>query len=131
MPANTITTGVFFSEMKGEDPAKILIHISDRDKWRFVLNQIARLMEVEKGSKPDVRIIADGFAVGVCIACDRMLREQMADFVRGGGRLLGCEESLRFLNMKPENLPDFIGAVPNGMEEIIRLQRKGFQYIKA
>ena len=111
--------------------SKILIHISDRDKWRFVLNQIARLSEVEEGSKPDVTIIADGFAVGVCIACDRMLREQMAGFVQGGGRLLGCEESLRFLNMKSENLPDFIQAVPNGVEEIIRLQGKGFQYVKA
>ena len=117
--------------MKGEDPTKILIHISDRDKWRFVLNQIARLIEDEVERNPDVTIIADGFAVGVCIACDRMLREQMADFVRGGGRLLGCEASLRFLNMKSENLPDFIRAVPNGVEEIIRLKHKGYQYIKA
>ena len=131
MPANTKTTGAFFSEMKGKDPVKILIHISDRDKWRFVLNQIARLSEDEVESKPDVTIIADGFAVGVCIACDRMLREQMADFVRGGGRLLGCEESLRFLNMKSENLPDFVRAVPNGVEEIIRLKLKRYQYIKA
>jgi intracellular sulfur oxidation DsrE/DsrF family protein len=60
-----------------------------------------------------------------------MLREQMADFVSEGGQLLGCEESLRFLNMKSENLPDFIQAVPNGLEEIIRLQLKGFHYVKA
>ncbi len=105
---------------------QILIHISDRDKWRFVLDQIARLMEVEEGSKPDVTIIADGFAVGVCIACDRMLREQMADFVRGGGQLLECEESLRFLNMKSENLPDFILPVPNGVGEVIKVQGEGF-----
>ena len=111
--------------------AKILIHISDRDKWRLVLNQIAQIMEVEEASRPDIIIIADGFAVGVCIACDRMLWEQMADFVHSGGRLLGCEESLVFLNMKSENLPDFIQAVPNGLEEIIRLQLKGFQYVKA
>jgi intracellular sulfur oxidation DsrE/DsrF family protein len=111
--------------------AKILIHISDRDKWRFVLSQIAQLIEAEERSKPDVTIIADGFAVGVCIACDRMLRGQMADFVQRGGRLLGCEESLRFLNMKSENLPDFIKAIPNGVEEVVRLQSEGFQYLKA
>ena len=113
------------------NPFKILIHISDRDKWRFVLNQTARLMEVEEDGKQEVIIIADGFAVGVCIACDRMLREQMAAFVSEGGQLLGCEESLRFLNMKAENLPDFIQAVSNGLEEIIRLQLKGFRYLKA
>jgi intracellular sulfur oxidation DsrE/DsrF family protein len=131
MPANTITSGASFSEIHGMDPSKVLIHISDRDKWRFVLNQIARIKEGKEGSKPDVIVIADGFAVGVCIACDRMLREQMADFVSEGGQLLGCEESLRFLNMKSENLPDFIQAVPNGLEEIIRLQLKGFHYVKA
>jgi intracellular sulfur oxidation DsrE/DsrF family protein len=117
--------------MKDMDPSRILIHISDRDKWRFVLKQIARLSAVEEGSRPDVTIVADGFAVGVCIACDRMLREQMADFVQGGGRILGCDGSLRFLNMKSENLPDFVQAVPNGVEEIIRLQGQGFQYVKA
>jgi hypothetical protein len=131
MPANSITSGASFSEIHGMELSKIVIHISDRDKWRLVLNQIAQIMEVEVASKPDIIIIADGFAVGVCIACDRMLREQMADFVDGGGRLLGCEESLRFLNMKSENLPDFIQAVSNGLEEIIRLQLEGFQYVKA
>ena len=131
MPANTITSGASFSEIHGMDPSKILIHISDRDKWRLVLNQIGQIMEVEEASKPDIIIIADGFAVGVCIACDRMLRQQMADFVDSGGRLLGCEESLGFLNMKSENLPDFVQAVPNGLKEIIRLQLKGFQYLKA
>jgi intracellular sulfur oxidation DsrE/DsrF family protein len=33
--------------------------------------------------------------------------------------------------MKSENLPDFVQAVPNGVEEIIRLQGQGFQYVKA
>ena len=110
---------------------RILIHISDRDKWRFVFHQIARLIEIEEKSKTEFTILADGFPVGVCIACDRMLREQMADFVQEGGRILGCDESLRFLNMKSENLPDFVQAVPNGVEEIIKLRGQGFQYVKA
>ena len=113
------------------DPSRILVHISDRDKWRSVLNQVERLSDTEVVNSLAVTIIADAFAVGVCIACDRNLRQQMADFVAEGFRILACEESLRFLNMKPENLPDFIQAVPNGAEEIIRLQGKGFQYVKA
>jgi intracellular sulfur oxidation DsrE/DsrF family protein len=33
--------------------------------------------------------------------------------------------------MKPDNLPDFIQSVPNGVKEIIQLQDEGCHYIKA
>jgi intracellular sulfur oxidation DsrE/DsrF family protein len=60
-----------------------------------------------------------------------MLRQQMTDFVDKGFRILACEDSLHLLNMKPDNLPEFIEAVPSGMGEVIRLKSQGYQYIKA
>ena len=111
--------------------AKIIIHISDRDKWAPVLGQVSRLFDIDGESNLKVTLIADVFAGGVCIACNQSLRQQMDQFVRKGGRILVCEESLRFLNMKPENLPDFVQPVSNGVKEIIKLQGEGFRYIKA
>lgn len=131
MPANTITSESSFSEIKGMDLSKILIHISDRDKWRFILDQVTRLIDTESTNSSKVTLVVDGFAVGVCIACDRMLKQQMNDFVDKGFRIVACEDSLHLLNMRPDNLPEFIEAVPNGMGEVIRLKSQGYQYIKA
>jgi intracellular sulfur oxidation DsrE/DsrF family protein len=131
VPANIIASGTSFGEIKGMDFSKILIHISDRDKWRFVLGQVDSFVDIESTESPKVILVADGFAVGVCIACDRLLRQQMTDFVDKGFRIVACVDSLRLLNMRPENLPEFIGAVPSGMGEVIRLKSQGYQYIKA
>jgi intracellular sulfur oxidation DsrE/DsrF family protein len=110
---------------------KILIHISDRDKWRPVLSQVSRLTEASEVDSLEMTIIADAFAGAVCIACDRLLRRSMEDCVKKGHRILVCEDSLQSLNMKPENLPDFIQPVPNGVKQIIQLQDEGCHYIKA
>jgi intracellular sulfur oxidation DsrE/DsrF family protein len=110
---------------------RVLIHVSDRDKWRSVLSQVSRLTEASDVDSLQITIIADAFAGAVCIACDRLLRQRMEDCVKEGHRILACEDSLRSLNMKPENLPDFIQPVPNGVKEIIQLQDEGCHYIKA
>lgn len=119
------------SGVTGMAVCKVLIHISDRDKWRSVLNQVSRLTEARDVDRLEITIIADTFAGAVCIACDRLLRRRMEDCVKEGHRILVCEDSLQSLNMKPENLPDFIQPVPNGVQEIIKLQDEGCHYIKA
>ena len=109
---------------------KILIHISDRDKWASVLSQIDQMLDTNGGTSPELTVIADVFAGGVCVACSPHLRQQMADSVQKGCRILVCEGSLRLLNLKPENLPDFAQTIPTGIKEIVRLQDEGFHYVK-
>jgi intracellular sulfur oxidation DsrE/DsrF family protein len=110
--------------------AKLLIHISDRDKWPAALNLAASLMAKTVPESWEIQIIADVFGGGVCVACSRGLRQQMQDFVAAGHRILVCLESLRFLNLKPESLPEFVATIPHSLAEILKLQAEGWQYIK-
>jgi intracellular sulfur oxidation DsrE/DsrF family protein len=109
---------------------KILIHISDRDKWLSALGQARAFAAADSSDGLELIILADTFAGAVCIACDRRLREQMEDFVRAGHTITACEQSLRNLNLRPEALPNFIRTVPSSLSEIIRRQLEGFHYIK-
>jgi len=109
---------------------KVLIHISDRDKWSQALTQALSFSRGMASNELELIIVADIFAGAVCIACDRKLRETMVEFVDAGHQIEACEESLRKLNIRPEGLPEFIGKVPNALPEIIRRQREGFHYIK-
>ncbi len=109
---------------------KLLIHISDRDKWGSVFSLSIRMMGDSEGKDLEIIIIADTFAGAVCIACNKSLKQQMIDFVEAGQRILVCEESIRCLNIPLKSLPEFVQTVPVTLSEIIRLQKEGFHYIK-
>jgi intracellular sulfur oxidation DsrE/DsrF family protein len=119
------------SKMREKVPSnKILIHISDRDKWPAVFSQLALLLKREDSQDMKIAILADVFAGTVCIACNPELEQQMSDFVKSGHRIYTCEESLRCLNIRTEKLPDFIQLAPTALGEIIRLLEEGYHYIK-
>lgn len=109
---------------------KLLIHISDRDKWNSIFSLISRMKENEDEKELKVIIIADVFAGAVCIACNQSLKQQMVDFVSRGQQIVVCEESIRCLNIPLKSLPDFAQTVPVALSEISKLLEMGFQYIK-
>ena len=109
---------------------KLLIHLSDRDKWGSVISMVTRMMGDSEDKKFEIIIIADIFAGAVCIACNKSLKQQMIDFVEAGQKIVVCEESIRCLNIPLKSLPDFVESVPVALQEIIRLQDSGFLYIK-
>jgi len=109
---------------------KLLIHISDRDKWSTVLSLATQLLDGSEGKDFEIIIVADIFAGAVCIACNKSLKQQMIDFVEAGQRIVVCEESIRCLNIPLKSLPEFVQTVPVALSEIIRLQKEGFHYIK-
>jgi intracellular sulfur oxidation DsrE/DsrF family protein len=109
---------------------KLLIHISDRDKWSAALSLVDALIKRAGQDGLTIIIVADLFAGAVCLACSKVLREQMLAFVTAGHRLLICEDSLRFLNLRPESLAEFVEIIPNSLVEIAQLRAQGFQYVK-
>ena len=109
---------------------KILIHISDRDKWLSVIGLVNRLLDENNDNHIEIIIIADIFAGAVCLHCNQSLKQQMIDFVETGQRILICEESLKCLNIPMKSLPDFVQTVPLSLPAIIQWQEEGFQYIK-
>ena len=109
---------------------KLLIHLSDRDKWSSVFGLINKMMIEIEGNKLEIIIIADIFAGAVYIACNKSLKNQMVNFVKAGQRIVVCEESIKCLNISLKSLPDFVQTVPVSFPEIIRLKSEGFHYIK-
>jgi uncharacterized protein len=109
---------------------RLLIHISDRDKWLPLLSELNGLIAADGEARFEVVILADIFAGAVCMACNKSLREQMMELVNSGHAILVCEESLRCLNMRTDSLPEFVQSVPNGLAELIKRQKEGFLYVK-
>jgi intracellular sulfur oxidation DsrE/DsrF family protein len=109
---------------------KILIHLSDRDKWQSAVWLVGALMENKEADGLEIVIIADVFAGAVCLHCNQSLKQQMTDLAASGQQILVCEESLKCLNIPLKSLPDFAQTIPLSLPEIIRLKEEGFHYIK-
>ena len=109
---------------------KLLLHISDRDKWPLALRLVQSLADDFPEEIFQVVIVADVFAGGICLACNRQLREQMEALTGAGHQILVCEASLRALNLRPEGLPGFASLITNSLVEISRRLTEGYQYLK-
>jgi intracellular sulfur oxidation DsrE/DsrF family protein len=109
---------------------KLLLHISDRDKWSLALSLVQSLMDNLPEENYQVIIVADVFAVGICLACHRQLREKMEALTAAGHRILVCADSLRALNLRPENIPEFAVLINNSLIDIPRQLEEGYQYLK-
>jgi intracellular sulfur oxidation DsrE/DsrF family protein len=109
---------------------KLLLHISDRDKWPVALRLVEILMESAPEEQFQVVIVADVFAGGICLSCHRGLRDQMQALVAAGHQIRVCTASLQALNIRAEGLPEFMTAIPNSLAEIPALLGEGYQYLK-
>ena len=111
-------------------PQKLLIHISDREKWPVAIRLVQSLVESAPLEQLQVVIVADIFAGGVCLTCHRTLREQMEALVEAGHQIRVCATSLQALNLRTAGLPEFVSTVPNSLAEIPARLAEGFQYLK-
>jgi intracellular sulfur oxidation DsrE/DsrF family protein len=109
---------------------KMLLHISDRDKWPVALRLVQSLMASAPEEEFQVVIVADVFAGAVCLACHRALRGQMEALVAAGHQIRVCASSLQALNLRQEGLPEFMIPIPNSLAEIPVRLAEGYQYIK-
>ena len=109
---------------------KLLLHISDRDKWPVALRLVQSLLASAPAGQLQVVMVADIFAGGVCLACHRTLLEEMEALVAAGHLILVCAASLRALNLRTEGLPECVSLIPNSLTEIPALLAEGYQYLK-
>jgi len=109
---------------------KLLIHISDRDKWQVLCQLIADFHNSPGGRDVHIVVVADIFAGGVCLACSSDLQDQLQALVDRGHRILVCTDSLNALKLRSRGLPACMEAVPNSLSVISQLRAEGFQYIK-
>jgi intracellular sulfur oxidation DsrE/DsrF family protein len=108
---------------------KLLLHLSDRDKWPVALRLVQSLLDRAPPEQIQVVIVAEVFAGGVCLVCHRALREQMEALVAAAHQIRRCAASLQALNLRVENLPEFAGIIPNSLAEIPKGLAEGYQYL--
>ena len=111
---------------------KLVIHISDLDKWQTVINNINNSVKGLRDSYT-IHVVANVNAIQGYL--DPKIREQITAIDDPNIHFFACNNSLIGQNVTPEMLnpdstPSKIGIVPVGIISIVEDQNNGFAYLK-
>ena len=115
---------------QGTGPSRAVFQVSDADpqKWGLVLNNVRNAAE-DLGAGSEIEIVAFGPGIGM-LKGDSPVAARIAEALKGGVRIVACENTMRAFHLsRGDMLPD-IGYVPAGVGEIIRKQREGWAYLR-
>lgn len=109
---------------------RVIFQLNEADDYRInlVLNNInnvrADLEEVE------VELVAYAQGVMLYLPDENPYQTRIQDLQQKGVHLVVCNNSLRSLNLKPEDLLEGVKVVPSGVGELVRKQQEGWIYIR-
>lgn len=113
---------------------KLLLHVSDDDRWSRALTNAINFLKDVGGDNADVVIVANGAAAASYAHSDKV--ETMEVLADKGVQFRACRNSLKKLCaegaicISEDALPSFVKVVPAGISEIVYKQREGYAYVK-
>jgi uncharacterized protein len=76
-------------------------------------------------------VVAHGKGLGLLRTTNTAMAERLKTISDAGVTLSACENTMRRLNVKKEDLLPFAVTVDSGVAEVVRKQEAGWSYIKA
>lgn len=113
---------------------KLLLHVSDNDRWSMALTNAINFLKDVGGDNADVVIVANGAAAASYAYSDKV--ETMEVLADKGVQFKACRNSLKKLCaegsvcINEDALPSFVKVVPAGISEIVYKQQEGYAYVK-
>ncbi|WP_300382138.1 DsrE family protein [Clostridium sp.] len=111
---------------------KAIFHIDNLSNWSLLLKNVSNLLNVIDITNSEVEVLANSEAVKTYNPINYSDKEVifMKDLNNKGVKFVACNNSLNSLNLKKEDLIEFIDIVPVGVLELIIKQQEGYSYIK-
>lgn len=110
---------------------KVIFHIDEMPKWGLLLANVRNLIEAKGEPPAELEVVANSEAV-------RLYEKERADSLLTsigelsdqGVRFVACNNALKALGIKREQLLPGVSIVPAGVLELAEKQAEGYAYIK-
>ena len=111
---------------------KVIFHIDDKERWGMVLSNVKNLLAEVNEDQVDIEVLANGKAVEkysetTSKSDDNNLMKKLA---KRQVKFVACNNSLNGLNLKKDEIYEFITIVSAGVLELTIKQNEGYAYIK-
>lgn len=109
---------------------RVIFQLNEADDYRInlVLNNITNLLYDLK--EAEIELVAYSQGVVLYLKEENPHLERVQNLQGKGVHLAVCNNTLRSLNLKPEDLLEGVRVVPSGVGELVRRQKDGWIYIR-
>lgn len=111
---------------------KVIFHIDELNKWGLLLKNVINLMDAADNEKIYIEVLANSEAVKFYSTNQNsdLDIKAMEDLNNKGVKFVACNNALRALHIKKEEIIQFVNIVPAGVLELMIKQNEGYAYIK-
>ena len=110
---------------------KLVFQVSDADpqKWNLTLNNVRNVIDDLGSDNVELEVVVYGPGIGM-LKGDSPVGKRVADALKGGVKVVACENTMKGQHLVyADKLPD-IGYVPAGVVELMKKQQQGYAYIR-
>ena len=109
---------------------KAVFHIDEIEKWNLLIANVQNLLKAITESMFEIEIVANSAAVKEYLINDSNFTDELTELSTKGIKICACKNALNGLNIKQDEIFEFVTIVPVGVKELIEKQNDGFAYIK-
>ncbi|MCR6516222.1 MAG: DsrE family protein [Clostridium sp.] len=110
---------------------KVILHVNENDHFKIALGNIKNLLS--SGEQVQIELLVHNDPIRFLtkdFSKESHFIEALEDISEKGVVIAACNNTLNNLNIRKEDLLDFITIVPAGVLELIKKQEEGFAYVK-
>ena len=107
------------------------VNVDGAEQWQGILNNIENLQKTFGRESTETEVVAHGKGLGLILKTHGAMRERLQLVSDAGVRFTACENTMRRMNLKREDLMAFATTVDSGVAEVVRKQEAGWSYIKS
>lgn len=110
---------------------KVVFQVSDGDpqKWNLTLNNAKNVQDDLGSNEVDLEIVVYGPGIGM-LKGDSPVAKRIADALKGGVKVVACENTMKAQKLVYADMLPAIGYVPAGVVELMKKQQEGYAYIR-
>ena len=106
----------------------VLFHIDENQKWDLALANITNLLEAMGSEKVVIEAVANSVAIEFYKGNEN--KGKLEPLLAKGVIFCACNNSMKALGIKKEDMIAFVKVVPAGVKELLDRQKEGYAYIK-
>lgn len=107
------------------------VNVDGVDQWRGILNNIENVHTAFGHDTTDIEVVSHGKGLGLILKTNEAMHEQLQSISYTGVNFAACENTMRGLNVGPDDPMPFTTTVDSGVAEVVRRQLAGSAYIKS
>lgn len=107
------------------------VNVEGAEQWQGILNNVENLQQAFGHDTTDIEVVTHGKGLGLLLKTNEAMRERLQSISAAGVGFSVCENTMRRLKLKKEDLALFARTVDAGVAEVVRRQEAGWSYIKS